>query len=64
MEDALICAKRELEEETGYVSDKWTHLITIPSNATVADNYAHWPETAGRSPGRAWMKQRTWRQSC
>lgn len=41
MEDALICAKRELEEETGYVSDKWTHLITIPSNATVADNYAH-----------------------
>ena len=23
------------------VSDKWTHLITIPSNATVADNYAH-----------------------
>ena len=41
MEDALICAKRELEEETGYVSDKWTHLITIPSTATVADNYAH-----------------------
>jgi 8-oxo-dGTP pyrophosphatase MutT (NUDIX family) len=41
MEDALICAKRELEEETGYVSDQWTHLITIPSNATVADNYAH-----------------------
>ena len=30
-----------MEEGTGYVSDKWTHLITIPSNATVADNYAH-----------------------
>ena len=28
-------------EETGYVSDDWMHLITIPSNATIADNYAY-----------------------
>ena len=40
-EAALDCAKRELMEETGYVSDEWTHLITIPSNATIADNYAY-----------------------
>lgn len=40
-EDALSAAKRELREETGYVSDEWTHLITIPSNATMADNYAY-----------------------
>lgn len=40
-EDALAAAKRELLEETGYASDEWTHLITIPSNATLADNYAH-----------------------
>ena len=40
-EDALEAAKRELMEETGYVSDNWTHLITIPSNATIADNYAY-----------------------
>lgn len=40
-ETALDCAKRELMEETGYVSDDWTHLITIPSNATIADNYAY-----------------------
>lgn len=40
-EDALECAKRELQEETGYVSNEWTHLITIPSNATIADNYAY-----------------------
>lgn len=40
-EDALIAAKRELLEETGYSSDEWTHLITIPSNATIADNFAH-----------------------
>ncbi len=40
-EDALVAAKRELKEETGYISDEWRHLITIPSNATIADNLAH-----------------------
>lgn len=40
-EDALDAAKRELLEETGYQSDEWTHLITVPSSATIADNYAH-----------------------
>ena len=28
-------------EETGYESDEWSYLLTIPSNATIADNYAH-----------------------
>ena len=41
MEDALMAAKRELLEETGYESDNWKHLLSIPSNATIADNYAH-----------------------
>lgn len=40
-EDALDAAKRELAEETGYESDEWRFLITIPSNATIADNYAY-----------------------
>ena len=40
-EDALSTAKRELREETGYESDEWKHLLTVPSNATIADNYAH-----------------------
>ena len=40
-ENALEAARRELLEETGYVSDEWTHLLTVPSNATIADNYAH-----------------------
>ena len=40
-EDALEAAKRELREETGYESDEWTHLISVPSNATIADNYAY-----------------------
>ena len=37
----LEAAKRELKEETGYESDEWQHLLTVPSNATMADNYAH-----------------------
>lgn len=37
---ALDAAKRELREETGYSSEEWSHLITVPSNATMADNYA------------------------
>lgn len=40
-EDALEAAKRELSEETGYESDEWEHIITVPSNATIADNYAY-----------------------
>ncbi len=40
-EDTLDAARRELVEETGYISAQWEHLITIPSNATIADNYAH-----------------------
>ena len=40
-EDALEAAKRELIEETGHVSEEWTHLLTIPSNATIANNIAH-----------------------
>ena len=40
-EDPLEAAKRELREESGYVSDEWEHLLTIPSNATISDNYAY-----------------------
>ena len=40
-ENALEAAKRELLEETGYMSEDWKHLLTVPSNATISDNYAH-----------------------
>ncbi|MBP5195626.1 MAG: NUDIX hydrolase [Lachnospiraceae bacterium] len=40
-EDPLKAAIRELQEETGYVSDNWKMLSKLPSNATIADNYAH-----------------------
>ena len=41
VETALEGAKRELLEETGYVSDDWKFLLKLPSNATMADNYAN-----------------------
>ena len=34
-------AARELKEETGYESDDWSHLLTVPASATISDNYAH-----------------------
>ncbi|MBR4579542.1 MAG: NUDIX hydrolase [Oscillospiraceae bacterium] len=40
-EDPLEAAKRELLEETGYESEDWQLLLTVPSNATMADNYAY-----------------------
>ena len=40
-EEAQEAAVRELREETGYVSDCWSHVITAPSDATISDNYAH-----------------------
>lgn len=39
-EDALEAAKRELREETGYESDDWKFMLSLPSNATIADNNA------------------------
>ena len=41
LRDAFAAARRELREETGYESDEWKHLLTVPSNATLADNYAY-----------------------
>lgn len=40
-EEELAAAQRELLEETGYSSGEWAHLLTVPSHATIADNYAH-----------------------
>lgn len=39
--EALAAARRELLEETGYVSDCWRRLLVLPANATIADNYAY-----------------------
>ena len=39
-EEALRAAERELREETGYESDKWTYLMRVPACASLSDNYA------------------------
>ena len=41
VDEAFLAAKRELLEETGYESDEWKYLLSVPSNASLADNYAH-----------------------
>ena len=38
---ALNAAKRELLEETGYTSDRWTYLMRVPACATISDKYAY-----------------------
>ncbi len=40
-EVALPAAIRELREETGYVSDEWKHLVTIPDCASISSNYGY-----------------------
>ena len=34
-------ARRELEEETGYVGGEWTELMTVSGNASTTDNLTH-----------------------
>jgi 8-oxo-dGTP pyrophosphatase MutT (NUDIX family) len=40
-EPAIEAAKRELEEETGYVSDDWTALPSINPNPAIMSNRLH-----------------------
>lgn len=40
-EEALETAKRELMEETGYVSDAWEFVMKLHSNASISDNLAY-----------------------
>jgi 8-oxo-dGTP pyrophosphatase MutT (NUDIX family) len=40
-EEPLVGAQRELREETGYTSTKWTYLGKIPSNPVFMDSYIH-----------------------
>ncbi len=40
-DEAFAAAKRELREETGYISDNWSHLLTTPANATLSNSRVH-----------------------
>ena len=36
-EDTLVCAKRELKEETGYDTEKWSRLLSLKSTVAFCD---------------------------
>jgi ADP-ribose pyrophosphatase len=38
-EDPLVCAQRELREETGYVANEWRYLCTIHNAIAYADEH-------------------------
>ncbi|WP_196604629.1 NUDIX domain-containing protein [Pectinatus haikarae] len=40
-EDPLACAKRELSEETGYTSEKYTKLLTLATTVGFSNEYIH-----------------------
>ena len=40
-EDPLVCAKRELSEETGFTSDKMTKLTCIATTVGFSNEYIH-----------------------
>lgn len=40
-QEAFAAAKRELSEETGFVSDDWRHILTIPANPTLSNSEMH-----------------------
>jgi 8-oxo-dGTP pyrophosphatase MutT (NUDIX family) len=40
-EEPLVAAKRELLEETGYASDRWTYLGKSAPNASAMTNYCY-----------------------
>jgi 8-oxo-dGTP pyrophosphatase MutT (NUDIX family) len=40
-ENSELAAKRELKEETGYISDTWKYLGTVEANPAFMNNYCH-----------------------
>ncbi|MBR2215847.1 MAG: NUDIX hydrolase [Selenomonadaceae bacterium] len=51
-EDPLLCAQRELNEETGYTAAKWTKLTTIATTVGFSDEYIHLYAAEGLTPGK------------
>ncbi len=37
----ILAAKRELEEETGFIADHWQHLLSINPNPAIQHNKVH-----------------------
>jgi ADP-ribose pyrophosphatase len=52
-EDALACAKRELQEETGYTASEWTFVCTIHNAIAYSDEHLDLYLARGLSAGQA-----------
>jgi len=52
-EDHLACAKRELEEETGYTASDWRFVCTIHNAIAYSDEHLDLYLARGLSPGQA-----------
>ena len=50
-EDPLVCAKRELEEETGIIASEWISLGTIATSPGFCNEVIHLYVTKGLSKG-------------
>ena len=50
-EDPLVCAERELSEETGYTAQKITKLTTIATTVGFSNEYIHMYKAEGLTPG-------------
>ncbi|TYZ24748.1 NUDIX domain-containing protein [Selenomonas ruminis] len=51
-EDPLVCAKRELSEETGYEAKTITKLSTIATTVGFSNEYIHMYMAEGLTPGK------------
>ena len=51
-EDPLVCAERELSEETGYTADKITKLTTIATTVGFSNEKIHLSIAEGLMPGK------------
>ena len=51
-EDPLVCAKRELSEETGYTAEHITKLTTIATTVGFSNEKIHLYAAEGLTPGK------------
>ena len=52
-EDTLVCAQRELKEETGYTAQSWRHVCTIHNAIAYADEHLEIYLAQGLTAGEA-----------
>lgn len=56
-EDPLVCAKRELREETGYTAEDWRYLCTIHNAIAYSDEHLDIYLARGLTAGEAELDQ-------